>query len=310
MQLSTAKFSGHQSFPFRNTWLTKGVLECARDPAFFRRDDAMVVLGVGKNMVDSIKYWCLATQVLEIDPEVKNNRGYYLRPTPLGYKLFLEGGGWDPYLEDEGTLWLVHCLLVTNPAWATTAYFAFNEMPGLQFSRSTLRHGINSIAAQVPSARATENTIRRDLSVFVRTYVGSRNATGLSVEDSLDCPLAELGLVYEEPTEEIYAFARGPKDGLPDAVVLYSTWMYAQQQNGRRTFTFEELAYRPLTPGRIFKLDEPSLAERLERLAAITSGACQLTETLGYRQVLLTDNIEPLEILGDYYRDHTGNESR
>jgi len=270
----------------------------------------MVVLGVGKNMVDSMKYWCLATQVLEIDPQVKNNRGHVLRPTPLGSKVFLEDGGWDPYLEDEATLWLVHCLLASNPAWATTVYFAFNEMPGLQFTRSALKQGVNSIAARIPSVRATENTIKRDLNVFIRMYVGSRDATGLSAEDSLDCPLAELGLVYEEPTEEIYAFARGPKDGLPDAVVLYSTWMYAQQQSGRRTFTFEELAYRPLSPGRIFKLDEPSLAERLERLSAITSGACQLTETLGYRQVLLTDDIEPLEILGDYYRDHTGNESR
>jgi hypothetical protein len=309
MQLSTAKFAGHQSFPFRNTWLTKGVLECARDPAFFRRDDAMVVLGVGKNMVDSIKYWCLATQVLEIDPEVKNNRGYFLRPTPLGSRIFLEDGGWDPYLEDEGTLWLVHCLLATNPEWATTVYFAFNEMPGLQFSRSTLKKGINSIAAQVPSVRATENTIKRDLSVFVRTYVGSRNATGLAPEDSLDCPLAELGLIHEEPMEGVLAFPRGPKDGLPDAVVLYSIWTYAQVQAAQRTFTFEELAYRPFSPGRIFKLDEPALAERLERVATITSGACQMTETLGYRQVVVRDTIEPLEILQDYYRDSTGNES-
>lgn len=35
-------FSGHQSFPLRNTWLTKGVIACAEDPGVFGRDDAIV----------------------------------------------------------------------------------------------------------------------------------------------------------------------------------------------------------------------------------------------------------------------------
>lgn len=310
MEILTAKFSGHQSFPFRNTWLTKGVLNCAENPSFFREDDAMVVLGVGKNMVESTKYWCLATQVLEIDLEIKNNRGYFLRPTPLGMKVFLDHGGWDPYLEDEGTLWLIHYLLATNPAWATTVYFAFNEMPGLQFTRSGLRYAITTIAAQIPTVRATENTIKRDLNVFIRTYVGSQNATGVYLEDSLDCPLSELDLIYEEPSERVYAFSKGPKDSLPDAVVLYAIWNYAQQKGGQRTFTFDEIAYKPFSPGRLFKLDEPALAERLERIAEITAGACQLTQTIGYRQVLLTDDIDPLRILNDYYENRMGSYPR
>jgi len=306
VEITTARFSGHQSFPFRNTWLTKGVVNCAENPAIFREDDALVILGVGKNMVDSIKYWCLATRVLEIDPERRNNRGYYLRPTTLGDKIFLDGGGWDRYLEDEGTLWLLHYLLATNPAWATTVYFAFNEMPGLEFTRSGLKQAITSIAEKIPQLRWSENTIRRDLNVFIRMYVGSHNATGVSIEDSLDCPLAELGLIYEEPTQRIYAFSRGFKDSLPDAVVLYAIWNYTQHKDEQRTFTFDELAYQPLGPGRVFKLDEPALAERLERLSDLTGGALQLTETAGYRQVLITQDIDPVEILNDYYEHRWG----
>lgn len=301
MELTAAKFSGHQSFPFRNTWLTKGVIHCDATPSIFREEDALVILGVGKNMVDSIKYWCLATQVLKIDPEVTNNRGYFLRPTPLGAKIFLQGGGWDRYLEDEATLWLLHYLLATNPDLATTVYLAFNEMTGLQFTRDSLYQAITNVAAGMPQLRWSENTMRRDLNVFLLTYVGSHHETGSSIEDSMDCPLSELGLIHQESVGGIYAFSRGPKDSLPDAVVFYAIWNYAQRKGGQRTFAFDELAYQPFSPGRVFKLDEPALAERLERLTELTNGAWQLTETAGYRQVLQREDVDPLEILDDYY---------
>lgn len=301
MELTTAKFSGHQSFPFRNTWLTKGVVHCAENSSIFREDDALVILGVGKNMVDAIKYWCLATQVLIIDPDITNNRGYFLRPTHLGSKIFLEDGGWDPYLEDEATLWLLHYLLATNPDWATTVYYAFNEMTGLQFTRDGLQQVLINIAAGMPQLRWSDNTIKRDLNVFVRMYAGSQHEKGSSVEDSLDCPLAELGLIRHEPVGRVYAFSRGPKDSLPDAVLGYAIWNYAQSKDGQRTFAFDELAYQPYSPGRVFKLDEPALAERLEHLSELTQGAWQLTETAGYRQVLLREDVDPLEILDDYY---------
>ena len=306
MDVSKTRFSGHQSFPFRNTWLTKGVINCSKNSAIFREDDALVIFGVGKNMVDSIKYWCLATQILETDPEIKNNRGYYLRPTRLGDKIFLDRGGWDRYLEDEGTLWLLHYLLAANPDWATTVYFAFNEMPGLEFTRSGLKRSLTKLDARVSKRRTSENTIRRDLSVFIRTYVGSHNARGVSVEDSLDCPLAELELIYEEPTQRTYAFSRGSKDSLPNAVVFYAICNYAKEKGGQRTFTFDELAYQAFGPGRVFKLDERALAERLEQLTELTAGALQLTETAGYRQVLMTEDVDPIGLLNNYYEHRWG----
>ena len=39
-------FSGHESFPFRYSWIAKGVQRSLEDPALFVRDDATVVLGV------------------------------------------------------------------------------------------------------------------------------------------------------------------------------------------------------------------------------------------------------------------------
>jgi len=298
------KFSGHESFPFRHTWLTKGVTACANDPTIFRKPEALVTLGVGKNMVNSIRYWCLATQVIEEHPQMR----YGYKPTQIGNAIFIQEGGWDPYLEDEGTLWLIHWLLATNPEFATTIYFAFNEMNALEFSRISLYEALSKLTNKL-QIEITPNSIKRDINVFIHCYVGGQDGSKVSAEEALDCPLTDLRLVYEEPLRQVYAFARGPRDNLPDAVFLYALWSYAKRQGGRKSFTFDELAYFPFSPGRVFKLDEIALAERLEHMESFTHGAWQLTETAGYRQMIVRRDVDVFQMLDAYYRQHARGES-
>ena len=299
VNLDTSRFSGHQSFSLRNTWLTKGVLTCAENPSIFREPDALVTLGVGKNMVDAIKYWCQATRVLEDHADQSEHR-YDLQPTRIGSKLFVEDGGWDPYLEDKGTIWLLHWLLATNAGFATTIYLAFNEFTGLEFSRNQMEEWIAKRAAAMDANVAT-GTLNRDVGVLIRSYLGGPDRADSSVEDVMDCPLAELELLYEEPTRQLYAFARGPKDSLPDEVIVYALWEYARRGEERTTFTFDELAYKPYSLGRIFKLDEVALAERLENVMRVTDGAWQPTETAGFRQMMMIRDIDPIAILNNHY---------
>jgi len=49
-------FSGHESFNCRPLWLKKGY-DFIQKGLDFDKDDAVVELGVGKNMVNSIKFW-------------------------------------------------------------------------------------------------------------------------------------------------------------------------------------------------------------------------------------------------------------
>jgi hypothetical protein len=94
-------FSGHETFPFRYGWLRKAVIGAEVHAQYFSQPAALVLLGVGKNMVQSIRYWGTATQVLD-----DLGRGA-VQPSPLGQALLSD---WDPYLEDVGSLWLVHWL--------------------------------------------------------------------------------------------------------------------------------------------------------------------------------------------------------
>src|SRR5437667_11774574 len=95
-------FSGHETFVLRYGWLKKAFDAATDDPSVFSHDDAIVRLGVGKNMVRAIRHWALAANILE---EESRSRGLRLKPTSFGQYLFGEGGR-DRFLEDISSLWL------------------------------------------------------------------------------------------------------------------------------------------------------------------------------------------------------------
>jgi hypothetical protein len=57
LEVPSYNFSGHETFPFRYPWLPKAVQGLGRYPDLFAREDALIHLGVGKNMVALIRYW-------------------------------------------------------------------------------------------------------------------------------------------------------------------------------------------------------------------------------------------------------------
>lgn len=85
-------FSGHETFPFRYPWLKKGYDAVCQDGDVFSRDDAITTLGVGKNMVRSIRYWCLAAGIIDED---RKREGGAARVTDFG-TLLLADDGLDP----------------------------------------------------------------------------------------------------------------------------------------------------------------------------------------------------------------------
>ena len=167
------KFSGHQTFVFRYGWLEKGVRGVNACPALFSEEDALVRLGVGKNMVSSIRHWCRVTQLVEADPDVEGNTGRYLRVTGIGRRLLL-GGGWDPFLEDDASLWLIHWLIVSNPDIGTAWQLLFSRYYRPDFTRRELVDFVASFAEK-ESLKVGENVIARDVDCLVRTYATGTN---------------------------------------------------------------------------------------------------------------------------------------
>jgi hypothetical protein len=102
-EITKYTFSGHDSFQCRLLWLKKG-FDYVQEGKSFNDEDAVVQLGVGKNMVSSIRFWLKAFNVID-------NKDI---PTVFGKRLFDDETGYDPFLEDEASLWLLHYQLVKN----------------------------------------------------------------------------------------------------------------------------------------------------------------------------------------------------
>lgn len=302
------KFSGHETFPLRYSWLPKGLRALDDDwEIFFKKDEAMVELGVGKNMVRAIRHWCTATGMAEVD-----GRSDVGRVTDLGRRLFLgtdENKAWDPFLEDPGTLWLLHWMLASRSQSASTWYLAFTEWGAEVFTKEDLINWLHGILEDLEKSRATRNSLERDVRVFLRTYVPSEPTRHRPAEDTFDSPLVELGLIREQEEGDVYRFVRGEKESLPPeifAAALLDYWKDEEQTDGEgggAAIGFERLLYGRGSPGSAFKFNERALATRLERLPDWTG--LSFDETAGLRTVYRTgDEVAgPMESLVRYYRE-------
>lgn len=285
-------FAGHETFPLRLLWLKKAhdAVVGGAPNRLFANPDAIARFGVGRNMALSMRYWADAVGTICDD-------GQRLSPTEFGVRL-LADDGWDPYLEQAASLWAIHARLAADPRRATT-YFAFNALNSPDFEVGALQRQLEEIARARPASRASTVTIKRDVEVFIRSYVSRRDAGG---EDAAEPLLAELGLLRETRYGGHFEFVRGPKPTLPDGVFAFALERFWRVQAANSpAITVEQASYAVSSPGRIFKLDEHSVAARLMAMEALTGGAWRWTDTAGLRQLQRVGPVDDLAMLATCY---------
>lgn len=281
------QFAGHETFPLRLLWLKKAY-EAAKNgtkSGTFQEQDAIAKFGVGRNMAVSMRHWALASGLFV-------DEARWIEPSPLGHAL-LADDGLDPYLENPATIWLVHWHFASTPSTTTTIYYAFNSFNAIEFSPADL---VDELVAVVGALkwRATAATLRRDVEVFLRSYVRRDDAQH---EDAAEPLMAELAIVREAEIGGWYEFVRGPKPSLPSCVFAYAVDSYWRAQNCPTVLTVEQLCYGAGSPGQVFKLDENSVVTQMMAIDEFTDGAWRWTDTSGLRQIQKIGDFEPLEKL-------------
>ncbi len=144
--------------------------------------------------------------------------------------------------------------------------------------------------------------IRRDVEVFLRTYLPPRRDRRRPPENDLDCPLAELGLIRPLGGRS-FAMPRGPRESLPDEVLAFAVLdFWKRSADSQETLTVERLLFWPGSPGAAFRLDRESLTAALERLSRQDIGL-EYDETAGLRQLRRRPQApEPMTLLSAWYR--------
>ena len=284
-------FARHETFHPRWGWLKKGFEMSCIDSRIFLAESAPVKLGIGKNMVRSLRYWCNAFKVTDENDQ----------PTEFGKKL-LGTNGWDTYLENPASLWLLHWHLLKPTCNAAAWYYTFNLFNESDFDKDDLFKGLNSYQTDEGKSVA-ESSLRKDINCILRMYAESDCNEVNFIEDSIDCPFVELGLIYRPRNSQNYRFRFGAKPNLPAAIVVATCLEYASwARKNESTITISSLLYDQRSPGLIFKLSEEAIYSAIETVCR-QENTLTLSDTAGLVQLSFLEN--PLEladkILNNYY---------
>jgi len=292
-----ATFGRHETFSLRYGWLTKGFQEFQKnDGRVFNDDAATVKLGVGKNMVNAIRYWLRATQMLEMMPDG-------LKTTELGQQI-LGHDGWDPYLEDEATLWLIHWLSATNAEMATAWYWFFNCYHKVEFTVDEAANVLVDFVKQHFTGKHSERTVKHEINIILKMYCPLSVTPKTDLEDIMDVPLATLGLVSTGMTSQHFISRPERRDLLPLGVFAFAVNEIFNQHK-TPSLSIVDLMYGDslgVGIGSVFRLTEADLMAKLERLVSHYPSYFNINETAGMNQLFRENSsINSLEFLRNYY---------
>ncbi len=243
----------------------------------------MVALGIGRNMVKSVRFWAQAFGVMDDSP----------RSTPaatdFGRWLLDPGDGEDPYLEDVGSLWLLHWRLASTAKLAAWEV-AFFEIPEREILRRFLLQRVERRAGEL-ERKLTASTIRQHVDIFLSCYASPLAPLSATVEESLGCPLQELGLIRLVPAgdrDELIEFVRGPWPHLSPQTflrILLDYWQLRAPHD--KTVVLRTLLTDFASPGLTLRLDEGSLWQLLRDAERVSGEALRLTDGVERRAVVL-----------------------
>jgi len=291
------QFSGHESFVCKHLWLKKGY-DYLKDSKNFNSESSVVELGVGKNMVNSISFWLKSFGLID----EKN------KPNEFANYIFSKRAGVDQYIENLGTVWLLHYKLVgTNKASIYNLFFNQFRKGRTDFTKEQFLSFIKRILDAEKLKGFNANTISSDISVFLRSYLKPQyKESKIDIEEDFSSLMIDLDLISSYKAEnsegklvDWYHIENKIQVDLPPQIVLYSI---LDNQHYGKSISFTELLSGYDSPGSIFALNEDGLVSKIEQFSKKYKGVV-FTESAGVRELQFKRAIDKYDVLNDYYKE-------
>ena len=283
------RFSGHETFPLRYGWLNKaasylydnGKIKTGTDEEV---EKAVIHLGVGKNMVNSVRYWADVSGISKSNGEL-SVFGQYLLTGDSSVKSA------DPFLEDIASVWLIHWHMNRNFSELTALRWFFNFFNGQTFNKQMLIDGISNFLDKENCNHPAIKSLEKDVDCFLGCYAKEKSKT--VSEDSFSSQLVELGLIRQLPSKSYYAELADTRNIAPEifAYCLVDFWLSKKTVDNDypTTISFENLLTAPGSPGRIFRMSQSYLSKMLDEVENLSNGKIAWTDTQGLRQIQCQD---------------------
>jgi len=289
------QFSGHDSFVCKHLWLKKGY-DYLLDNKNFSSESAVVDLGVGKNMVNSISYWLKSFGLID-------EKG---KPNELSQYIFGKKTGVDPYIENLGTIWLLHYKLIeTNKASIYNLVFNQFRKGRSEFTKEQLLTFVKRLLDAERLKGFNANTVNNDIGVFIRTYLKPYyKESKIDIEEDFSSLLIDLDLVSVHKAENAegklvdwYKVENKVQIDLPAEIVLYSILDNALYG---KSISFKDLLTSYNSPGSVFAINEEGLLSKIETITARYK-SITFTESAGVRELQFRRTINKYDVLNAYY---------
>ncbi|TCC94176.1 DUF4007 family protein [Pedobacter frigiditerrae] len=285
-------FSGHETFVCRQFWLKKGYEHLLAQRSF-SEDDAVVHLGVGKNMTTAIKFWLKGFGIADEADQITTFGNYLL-------------AGVDPYLEDTASLWLLHYSAIKNEK-LFIFYTFFNQFlkEKNEFTRPQLISFLKRKTEEAGLKHFSDKTYEADVNVFLRTY-NRANDGKADIEEETANLLVELNLIrpfnkidIQGNNQQWFKVIRESRAEMPIAILAYA--ILDTYGSHIQSLAFKDLLEGINSPGNIFCLTERGLEDKLAQLADTWPVEFNYNETAGNRVLQIKQELDKVTFLNWYY---------
>lgn len=286
------KFRAHDTFFIRKGWLNKGLRNVNADPGVFMgtRGNPMDVLGIGANMVKALRYWLQAVK-LTTEPSTGRREQTF---TEFGQVIFEN----DPYIEEMGTLWLLHYQLASNKDDATAWYYFFNEFKQTEFNKEDFVKQLTNYI-HINGEEVSERSLEDDYTCIINTYVSrmKSNPEKVQPENNIDCPFGELGLIdIGNRKEKTYRKSTPKKDMIHPLIALA---VILDQAGEKKEIKISSIQNDPCNVGKVFNLDIITLTALLYKIELM--GYIKVVRTAGLDVIRFAKGLTFIDCIRDYY---------
>ena len=277
--MSNLKFKKNESFYIRDGWFEKAINTINENTDnIFSKNNGISILGIGSNMVKSLKYWLVASNIIEssINKTVLSDLG----------NLILK---YDQYLESNFSWFLIHHNLCKN----VTECPLFAELFNSDIKTFTKNDFIKLVQFDLNQMDiiVKKEYIEDDTSVLLKSYFNE--ALYDNPEDNYICPLSNLKLL--EKRNDVYFKSKPLYTSLSYLLVYYCLITTYNE----KSFVIEDSLNDLNTPLNIFNLDKNMYLQYLDEMRK--KGLITINKTAGLNTVYFEKRLSLEEVFVEYF---------
>ncbi len=273
------KFKKNESFYIRDGWFEKALntIDAFEGNNFFAKNNGIVELGIGSNMVKSLRYWLQSSYI--ISPSIKTS-------ILLFGELILK---YDKYFELDFTWFFVHYFLCINYTNCPIFYGFFNNSIKSFKKNELVRYLYNFF--QEDGYDVKLDYVEDDVAVFLKNYINDEKID--NPEDNYSCPLSNLKLLTKK--NDKIEKCRPAYSKLSFLIVYYALGtLFSFSQ-----FNIEDSFSKKLSPMLIFNLDKNMYLQYLDEMRK--NKLITINKTAGLNIVYFEKKLDLEDIFHTYF---------